>query len=168
MDTEPKDIWFTAIYSDENLKCMKFLQSNNKTAVFPGIIQGWSSEQDAKDFTVNWNTEDKKKRWEFRYRDERKKKMSYWSLDEKKEKEDKFKDMNMVMFKVKARSYSGVVNREFIHRLNARVDEYQEVDGVHMFTLTEQDTMSLADWKLKYPELVAKEKKELEEDARWR
>ena len=58
----------------------------------------------------------------------------------------------MVMFKINAKSFRSVVCREFVHRLNAKVEEYHlSDDGVHVFTLSEVEPMSFDDWNAKYP-----------------
>jgi len=64
----------------------------------------------------------------------------------------------MVMFKIKAKSFRGVVCREFVLRLNARVEEYNKSDdGIHVFTLSEVEPMSLADFKAQNPAEWVKE-----------
>jgi len=137
--SEAKDVWFFGTFDAWNLKCMKHLQSKSETIVFPGIMSGWASEEEAKENSVNWCTEEKKQSYVARYGDD-------------------FSKKNMVMFKIRAKTFSGVVNREFVHRLSAKLEDYKlNDDGVHEFTLTEEGSMSFADWSAKFPEAAMKE-----------
>lgn len=138
--SEPKDAWFFGNFDDITLKCLKHLQSKNETIVYPGVMSGWASAQEAKDNSINWSSEEKKASYIARY-----------------EYREDLEDQNMVMFKINAKTFTGVVNREYVHRLNAKFEDYQFTDGVHEFTLTEQDPMSFADWSQKYPDAMKEE-----------
>lgn len=105
-------------------------------------MSGWASEQEAKDNAVNWCSEEKKQSYTARYG------------------ETTEPEKNMVMFKINAKTYSGVVNREFVQRLNAKLGDYKFNDGVHEFTLTEEDPMSFAAWVDQYPQEVEEEEEE--------
>lgn len=141
---ESKDLCFYVNSCKYALKCLKILHSRkdtkNDTLVFPGVMAGWESEQEAKDNSVNWCTEEKMKNFDTRYGEETRKSTYHDS------------ELSMVMFKINTKSFRSVVCREFVHRLNAKVEEYHlSDDGVHVFTLSEVEPMSLDDWNAKYP-----------------
>ena len=77
-------------------------------------MAGWESEQEAKDNSVNWCSEEKLQNYDTRYGEARKDSLR-----------------SMVMYKINTKSFRSVVCREFVHRLNARVEEYNFNDGVH-------------------------------------
>lgn len=135
--SESKDVWFFGTVNKYQLKSLKHIQTKNDSVVFPGMMAGWESEEEARANSVNWCTEESKQNYKTRYGEE-------WNDETER---------SMVMLKVNAKTFRSVTCREFVIRLNAKFGEYKlNDDGVHEFTLTEEEPMSFDDWKAKYPE----------------
>lgn len=143
--SESKDVWFFGTVNKYQLKSLKHIQTKNDSVLFPGMMAGWESEEEARANSVNWCTEESKQNYKTRYGEE-------WNDETGR---------SMVMLKVNAKTFRSVTCREVVIRLNAKFGEYKlNDDGVHEFTLTEEELMSFDDWKAKYPEEEHKTKKD--------
>lgn len=56
--SESKDVWFFGTLDANHLKSLKYVHSKNDSVVFPGIMAGWESEEEAKSNSVNWCSEE--------------------------------------------------------------------------------------------------------------